>query len=152
MSVSKYAMAGVVLAATVMGTAIPMTASAASDIKNVEDCVSEGGTMTNVKGSDYCLVQIRPEEYSGAEYDGNQLGVVDCPGNKLNDGVFCMYPVTVEKTADDVEPVIENETTETEDNAQTIADELADVVKDEAESEAKKAAKKKTKKVLGKLF
>ncbi|PHR94410.1 MAG: hypothetical protein COA69_02100 [Robiginitomaculum sp.] len=132
MSVSKYALAGVVFAATVIGTAIPMTASAASEIKNVADCVSEGGTMTNVKGSDYCLVQIRPKEYSGVEYDGNQLGVVECPGNKLNDGVFCMYPVTIEKTADDVEPM-----TEAEDAGQTLADKADESVKDETETEAK---------------
>lgn len=98
MSISKItlASAGLIMMAS---TALSVPALAGSNINNANDCQFEGGTMTNVKGSDYCLVQIRPKEYSGTEYDGNQLGVVDCPGNKLNDGIFCMYPVTVKKTA-----------------------------------------------------
>ncbi|PHR59093.1 MAG: hypothetical protein COA43_09565 [Robiginitomaculum sp.] len=97
MNISKFALASTVFAATIIGAAMPMTASAASTIKSASDCEFEGGSMTNVKGSDYCLVQMRPEEYAGAEYDGNQLGVVDCPGSKLNNDLFCLYPVTVNK-------------------------------------------------------
>lgn len=58
-------------------------------------CEAEGGTMVNVKNSDFCLVPIRDAEYADPIYDGNQLGVVDCPGSKLNDGKYCMYPVTI---------------------------------------------------------
>lgn len=98
MSVSKFALAsaGLIVMAS---TSFSLPALAAPGINDADDCKFEGGTMTNVKGSDYCLVQIRPKEYAGEEYDGNQLGVVDCPGSKLNDGVFCMYPVTVKKPA-----------------------------------------------------
>lgn len=149
MKISKFTLAGAVFAATLM-TALPMTAHAASDIKSATDCDFEGGSMTNVKGSDYCLVQIRPEEYAGEAYDGNQLGVVDCPGNKLNDGLFCMYPVTLAKSAITVAPTVAS----TAENAEekTLADEVVEVVKDEAEKAAKKETKKKAKKALGKLF
>ncbi|MEE9273277.1 MAG: hypothetical protein V3U57_08435 [Robiginitomaculum sp.] len=92
MSISKI---GLGIAVGVMALTVAVPAFAGSKISNTSDCQFEGGTMTNVKGSDYCLVQIRPKEYSGVEYDGNQLGIVDCPGNKLNDGLFCMYPVTI---------------------------------------------------------
>lgn len=153
MNISKFTLAGAVFAATLM-TAMPMTASAASDIKSATDCEFEGGSMTNVKGSDYCLVQIRPEEYAGAEYDGNQLGVVDCPGSKLNDGLFCMYPVTVANTAMPaatiVAPADEKVTEMAEEK--TLVDEVVEVVKDEAEKTAKKETKKKAKKALGKIF
>ena len=121
-------------------------ASAETNIKNADDCSFEGGTMVNVKNSDYCLVQIRPEEYSGAEYDGNQLGIVDCPGDKLNDGLFCMYPVTIRPQpvkaevtpAAEVAPMVE-----TAPAANTMTDTVIDAVKDKAEDMAKDEAKKK---------
>ena len=87
----------VALVLAAMTAAVSTSAFAGTKIKSATDCEFEGGTMTNVKGSDYCLVQIRPEEYKGEEYDGNQLGVTDCPGDKLNKGMFCMYPVTIRK-------------------------------------------------------
>jgi len=72
-------------------------------IGDAAECASEGGSMVNVKGSDFCLVPIRDEAYAGAEYDGNQLGVVECPGSKLNDGAYCMYPVTLRNKNANVE-------------------------------------------------
>ena len=79
----------------VAAAATTMLATPAFAITNASECASEGGTMVNVKSSDFCLVQIRPEEYNDPIYDGNQLGVTDCPGDKLNDGDYCMYPVTI---------------------------------------------------------
>lgn len=148
MNISKLALLSAFATASVLGAALPMTAYAASDIKNSNDCAFEGGTMTNIKGSDYCLVQIRPKEYEGAEYDGNQLGVVDCPGSKLNDGLFCMYPVTLNKTIAVVPamPVAEP-TTETSKDSKLVQE-----LKEIAEKEAKRAAKKEGKKKLKKLF
>ncbi len=82
-------------AAVFSALALGVIATPSFAITNASECQSEGGEMVNVKNSDYCLVPIRPEEYADAAYDGNQLGVVDCPGDKLNDGKYCMYPVTV---------------------------------------------------------
>ena len=59
-------------------------------------CSSSGNAC-----SDFCLVPIRPEAYADPIYDGNQLGVTDCPGDKLNDGLYCMYPVTIRAEGDD---------------------------------------------------
>ena len=77
MGISKVCLGA---ASVALALAFAAPASAETAIANEGDCTFEGGTMVNVKGSDYCLVQIRPEEYAGSEYDGNQLGVVDCPG------------------------------------------------------------------------
>ena len=82
-------------AAVFSAIALGVIATPSFAITNASECQSEGGEMVNVKNSDYCLVPIRPEEYADAAYDGNQLGVVDCPGDKLNDGKYCMYPVTI---------------------------------------------------------
>jgi len=57
-------------------------------------CSAEGGDTIKVQGGDFCLVPIRPAEYAGPEYDGNQLGIVDCPGDKISDGAYCMAPIT----------------------------------------------------------
>jgi hypothetical protein len=65
------------------------------NITNKDQCEFEGGSMVTVKGSDYCLVPIRPKAYHSEIYDGNQLGVIDCPGDKLNDDLYCLYPVTI---------------------------------------------------------
>ena len=72
-------------------------------IGSAAECSSEGGSMVNVKGSDFCLVPIRDKAYAGPEYDGNQLGVVECPGSKLNDGAYCMHPVTLKNRSANVE-------------------------------------------------
>ena len=81
--------------AILAGAAMMALASSASAISNDSECEIEGGTMINVKNSDYCLVPIRDKAYSDPVYDGNQLGVVECPGDKLNEGKYCMYPVTI---------------------------------------------------------
>lgn len=85
----------------VIAGGIALTAAFAAPsfaIGNAAECEVEGGTMVKVKGSDFCLVPIRDKAYAGPEYDGNQLGVVECPGSKLNDGAYCMYPVTLRKS------------------------------------------------------
>jgi len=64
-------------------------------ITNKDQCEFEGGSMVTVKGSDYCLVPIRAKAYHSEIYDGNQLGVIDCPGDTLNDDLYCLYPVTI---------------------------------------------------------
>lgn len=115
-------------AATLAATA--MMATSAQAIENDEQCSMEGGTMVNVKGSDFCLVPIRPEAYRDEIYDGNQLGVTDCPGDKLNDGLYCMYPVTVR---------------EEEAATPDVVDSVTDAVKDMAEDAAEDAAKDKVK-------
>ncbi|NNC38661.1 MAG: hypothetical protein EX271_07280 [Acidimicrobiales bacterium] len=133
MGISKVCLGA---ASLVLALTFAAPAAAESTIKNAEDCSFEGGTMVNVKNSDYCLVQIRPEEYSGAEYDGNQLGIVECPGDKLNDGLFCMYPVTIRpqpvKAAPAVETVPAVETTPASD----VKDAVVDAVKEKAEDMA----------------
>jgi len=60
-------------------------------ITNKDQCEFEGGSMVTVKGSDYCLVPIRAKAYHSEIYDGNQLGVIDCPGDTLNDDLYCLY-------------------------------------------------------------
>ena len=88
----KYITAAAVSAFAVAAYSVPATAATITDSVS---CEAEGGTMVNVKNSDFCLVPIRDAEYADPIYDGNQLGVVDCPGSKLNDGKYCMYPVTI---------------------------------------------------------
>jgi len=83
----------------IAGLTILAFASPALAIGSGSECNGEGGTMVNVKGSDFCLVPIRPDEYKDPIYDGNQLGVVDCPGDKLNDGLYCMFPVSLRGNA-----------------------------------------------------
>jgi len=106
------------LATSIAATAI--FATSASAITNDSECMAEGGTMVNVKGSDYCLVPIRDEAYQDEIYDGNQLGVTECPGDELNDGLYCMYPVTIRPEVTDASTETTTETT------------LVDTIKDEA--------------------
>lgn len=88
----KFQAAAILAGVAIMGFAGSASAAA---INNSTSCQAEGGTMVNVKNSDYCLVPIRDKIYADAIYDGNQLGIVDCPGNTLEDGKYCMYPVTI---------------------------------------------------------
>lgn len=147
MGISKVCL-GAASLALALAFAAPAAAQSQSTIKNAEDCTFEGGTMVNVKNSDYCLVQIRPEEYSGEEYDGNQLGIVECPGDKLNDGLFCMYPVTIrpQPAAAEVTPAVEAAPVEPVVEAapaESMTDSVIDAVKEKAEDMAKEEAKKK---------
>ena len=64
-------------------------------ISNTDECDAEGGSMVPIKGGEYCLVPIRPEEYRAEVYDGNQLGIIECPGDTVNDELYCLYPVNV---------------------------------------------------------
>lgn len=119
-------------------TAFAAPSFAQVTISDDASCQSEGGTMVNVKNSDYCLVPIRPEEYADPVYDGNQLGVVDCPGSKLNDGKYCMYPVTIrpapaEQTSAPVVPAADS------------IDTMTDVPEVEMTRAEKRAAKKAAK-------
>jgi len=111
------------LATSIVATAI--FATPAHAIKNEKDCTVEGGTMVNLKGSDFCLVPIRPEAYRDEIYDGNQLGVTECPGNKLNDGLYCMYPVTLREGEGDMggEAEMVEEAVESNDEAEASASE-----------------------------
>ena len=128
-------------------TAIAFAASAimatqAFAIGNETECNSEGGTMVNVKGSDYCLVPIRDEAYADPIYDGNQLGVTECPGDKLNDGVYCMYPVTIREEVAAEAPAVEEAVVAEESTLMdAIVDEVVEEAQDTAEKEAKKAVK-----------
>ena len=71
-------------------TVAAFAAPAFAQVSSAADCDYEGGEIFNVQGATVCLVQIRPEEYRDNEaYDGQQLGVNSCPGDVLNNGVFC---------------------------------------------------------------
>jgi len=84
-------MAKLRLAATAAAlTLAAFAAPAFAQVSSQADCEYEGGEIFNVQGATVCLVQIRPEEYRDNEaYDGQQLGVNSCPGDVLNNGVFC---------------------------------------------------------------
>ena len=123
-----------------IATGFALTAAFASPsfaIGNAVECSSEGGSMVNVKGSDFCLVPIRDEAYAGSEYDGNQLGVVDCPGSKLNDGAYCMYPVTLKDNSANVEVLTVPEPIITTTVEPMEEDVVMDVIVDEVTDKAK---------------
>ncbi len=128
------------MSATAIGFAASIVlASQAFAIGNEAECNLEGGTMVNVKGSDFCLVPIRDEAYADPIYDGNQLGVIECPGDKLNDDVYCMYPVTIrdqvsvaETPAPEATEVVLEEPTIVD----TVVDEVVEEATDMAEDKA----------------
>ena len=71
-------------------TVAAFAAPAFAQVSSAADCEYEGGEIFNVQGASVCLVQIRPEEYRDNEaYDGQQLGVSECNGDVINNGVFC---------------------------------------------------------------
>ena len=109
-------------------------------IGDAAECSSEGGSMVNVKGSDFCLVPIRDKAYAGPEYDGNQLGVVECPGSKLNDGAYCMHPVTLKNRNANVEVLTVPEPIITTKVEPMDEDVVMDVIVDEATDAAKDKA------------
>lgn len=114
-------------------------ATQAFAITNEAECGLEGGSMVNVKGSDYCLVPIRDEAYADPIYDGNQLGVIECPGSELNDGDYCLYPVTIRPEVSTPAAVVSETVTET-DAGSTIVDTVVDEVVDTATDAATDAA------------
>ena len=79
---TKLAAAGFALAAFA-------TTSASAQIVSNADCEYEGGEVFNVAEGTVCVVPVRPAEFSGEAYDGQQLGITECNGMDLNDGAFC---------------------------------------------------------------
>ena len=72
-------------------TLAAFAAPAFAQVSSAADCEFEGGDIFNLPtGATVCLVQIRPEEFRDDEaYDGQQLGVSECNGDVINNGVFC---------------------------------------------------------------
>ena len=64
-------------------------ASNAFAIGSKADCEYEGGETFNINGDLICVIPVREEAFHGEEYDGMQLGVKDCEGDVIADGVFC---------------------------------------------------------------
>ena len=63
-------------------------------ITHKDECESEGGSIVKRKGGVFCLVPLRPEDYQSEIYDGTERGIIICPGDKINDDLFCLYPIT----------------------------------------------------------
>ena len=78
---TKAALATVALGAF----AIPASAQITSNAQ----CEFEGGEVFTVAEGTVCIAPMRPAEYSGEAYDGQQLGISECAGTELNDGAFC---------------------------------------------------------------
>ncbi len=78
------------LGAAALGLSIAaFSAVSASAISSKADCEYEGGQVFNVNGATVCVVAIRPAAYTEEIYDGQQLGVKECTGEKIGDGAFC---------------------------------------------------------------
>jgi len=89
-------------------TVAAFSAPAFAQVSSAADCEFEGGEIFNVQGATVCLVQIRPEEYRDNEaYDGQQLGVNSCPGDVLNNGVFCKITLVAAPPKPAVEAPVE---------------------------------------------
>jgi hypothetical protein len=82
-----------------------LTAVSASAIGSKADCEYEGGQVFNVNGDTVCVVAIRPAEYSDEIYDGQQLGVKECAGEKIGEDQFCK--ITLVKAPENVSPPAE---------------------------------------------
>ena len=73
---------GFALAISVAGNALAVGSKA--------DCEYEGGEVFTLPNeAQVCVIQIRAEAYHGEEYDGQQLGVKECEGDLIGDGLFC---------------------------------------------------------------
>ncbi len=78
------------LGTVVMGAALTtLFASHAFAIDSKASCEYEGGEAFTIAGDLVCVVPIRAEEFHGEEYDDAQLGVKECEGDLIGDGVFC---------------------------------------------------------------
>ena len=145
---------GAAIIGVVMGTTFALPASA--DIESKADCEYEGGTVYDMPDeSKVCIVQIRPEEYRNDEvYDGQQLGVNECNGVELNDGLFCKVTLVAGKkpkltTKAEMEAAVAAQNSEAKDTMKdTVIDKAKEMVEDEAEKEAKKQAKKKVRDLI----
>jgi len=58
-------------------------------VTSAANCEYEGGEVFDVEEGKVCMVPIRPEEFKGEAYDGQQLGVTDCTGTEVMDGAWC---------------------------------------------------------------
>ena len=58
-------------------------------VTSAANCEYEGGEVFDVEEGKVCMVPIRPEEFQGEAYDGQQLGVKDCTGTEVMDGAWC---------------------------------------------------------------
>jgi hypothetical protein len=65
--------------------AVPASATIASPA----DCEYEGGEVFDVEEGKVCMVPIRPAEFEGEAYDGQQLGITECTGSEVMDGAWC---------------------------------------------------------------
>ena len=101
-------------------TVAAFAAPAFAQVSSAADCEFEGGDIFNLPtGATVCLVQIRPEEYRDNEaYDGQQLGVSECNGDVINNGVFCKITLV----AAPPKPVIEEPVELTDAGAIEITD------------------------------
>lgn len=80
------------IGAMVLSAAMTLgVAGSALAVDSKASCEYEGGeTFDMPNGAVVCVIQIRPEEYHGEEYDDAQLGVKNCEdGEMLEDGLFC---------------------------------------------------------------
>lgn len=127
------------LATTIAATAI--FATSAHAITNSSECENEGGSWMTLTGGDYCLVPIRDEEFRDEIYDGNRLGVSECPGDTRHNGVYCMYPVNIRPKATPVAatPVDFSETASVTPDASTSSGLVDSVVNDVVDTAVDKA-------------
>ncbi len=123
------------LGAILAGVTVMTFATPAFAIGSEADCEYEGGSVFDLPtGDQVCLVQIREEAYrNDPTYDGQQLGVSECTGDVISNGLFCKItlreapkvqtsaPVQTEATdvtvvLNDAAPVDTVSETKTEDN------------------------------------
>lgn len=127
------------MATTIAATAI--FATSAHAITNSSECENEGGSWMTLTGGDYCLVPIRDEEYSDEIYDGNGLGVSECPGDTRHNGVYCMYPVNLRPKVEPIATPVDAAATATE--GTSIVDDAVNTVVDTAVDKAMDAVEDK---------
>lgn len=131
------------LGAIVMGAAMTAVfAGNAFAIESKADCEYQGGETFNINNDLICVIPIRAEEFHGEEYDDAQLGVKECDGTLIGDGLFCKLILTkgkkvTPKTADAVETAVET--------VKDKAEEAAADTKKSMMDQAKKAVTKKAK-------
>ncbi len=79
------------LGAILAGITVMTFATPAFAIGSEADCEYEGGSVFDLPtGDQVCLVQIREEAYrNDPTYDGQQLGVSECTGDVISNGLFC---------------------------------------------------------------
>lgn len=141
---------GAAIIGVAMATAFALPASA--DIGSKADCEYEGGKVFDMPNeAKVCIVQIRPEEYRNDEvYDGQQLGINECTGEELNEGLYCKITLVEGKkpkmtTKAEMEAAAATQTSTMTD---TVVEKAKEMVQDEAEKQAEKQAKKKLRNLI----